>query len=142
SYFIEELTDLVEEAILEEFDRITDRGGVLGAMENMYQRGKIQDESLYYESKKHSGELPIIGVNTFLPDEDAQLEEDEHDIELIRSTTDEKEQQIESVESFWKQHSSETEKALERLKDKARNDRNLFEELMETVKVASLGQIS
>src|SRR5699024_5321489 len=142
SYFIEELTDLVEEAILQEFDRITERGGVLGAMENMYQRGKIQDESLFYESKKHSGEKPIIGVNTFLPDEDAQSEEDEHELELIRSTGDEKEQQIESLQDFWKLHEDKAVQALEQLKAKAKKNENLFEELMETVKVASLGQIS
>src|SRR5699024_4628274 len=83
SYFIEEMTDLVEEAILTEFDRITERGGVLGAMENMYQRGKIQDESLYYESKKHSGELPIVGVNTF-QNEDTKSTEEEKEVDLIR----------------------------------------------------------
>lgn len=142
SYFIEELTDLVEEAILQEFDRITDRGGVLGAMENMYQRGKIQDESLYYESKKHSGELPIIGVNTFLPDEDMHSEEEDHEIDLIRSTKKEKEQQIDSLNAFWNRHEDEAGQALDRLKEKARNNENLFEELLETVKVASLGQIS
>ena len=142
SYFIEELTDLVEEAILTEFDRITERGGVLGAMENMYQRGKIQDESLYYESKKHNGELPIIGVNTFEPDEDTQSEEDEKEIDLIRSTSEEKEQQIESLQAFWKRNEDEAEEAIARLKETARENGNLFEELMETVKVASLGQIS
>ena len=140
SYFIEELTDLVEEAILTEFDRITERGGVLGAMENMYQRGKIQDESLYYESKKHSGELPIIGVNTFQKEEGG--EEEEKEIELIRSTEEEKRQQIENLEQFWKRNEKEAEEAIERLKEVARNNGNLFEELMETVKVASLGQIS
>lgn len=140
SYFIEELTDLVEEAILTEFDRITERGGVLGAMENMYQRGKIQDESLYYESKKHSGELPIIGVNTF--QKEGEGEEEEKEIELIRSTEEEKRQQIENLESFWKRNEKDSEDAIERLKEVARNNGNLFEELMETVKVASLGQIS
>lgn len=140
SYFIEELTDLVEEAILTEFDRITERGGVLGAMENMYQRGKIQDESLYYESKKHSGELPIIGVNTFKNDKPG--EEDETKIELIRSTETEKKQQIENLEQFRKRNEQETEAALAQLKEVARTNGNLFEELMETVKVASLGQIS
>jgi len=140
SYFIEELTDLVEEAILSEFDRITERGGVLGAMENMYQRGKIQDESLYYESKKHSGELPIVGVNTFQKEEGG--EEEEKEIELIRSTEEEKRQQIENLEAFWKRNKKESEEAIERLKEVARNKGNLFEELMETVKVASLGQIS
>ena len=141
SYFIEEMTDLVEEAILSEFDRITERGGVLGAMENMYQRGKIQDESLYYESKKHSGELPIIGVNTF-QNEDTESVEEEKEVDLIRSTTEEKEQQIASLEAFWNRNEDEADAAIERLKEVARNDGNLFEELMETVKVASLGQIS
>lgn len=141
SYFIEELTDLVEEAILSEFDRLTERGGVLGAMENMYQRGKIQDESLHYESKKHSGELPIIGVNTF-KNEDAESAEDQKEVDLIRSTKEEKEQQIKGVEAFWERNKEESEKALEQLKEVARNNGNIFEELMETVKVASLGQIS
>ncbi|MGD8427661.1 MAG: methylmalonyl-CoA mutase family protein, partial [Balneolaceae bacterium] len=142
SYFIEELTDLVEEAILSEFDRITERGGVLGAMENMYQRGKIQDESLHYESLKHSGELPIIGVNTFEREGDEGGAEEDRTIDLIRSTKEEKEQQIKSLEAFWKRNEGEAEKAIERLKEVARNGGNTFEELMETVKVASLGQIS
>ena len=141
SYFIEELTDLVEEAILTEFDRITRRGGVLGAMESMYQRGKIQDESLKYEKLKHNGELPIIGVNTFESDE-ATGEEEEHEIELIRSTKKEKEQQIRTLNNFKKQHKDESQVALDRLKDVARNGGNTFSELMETVKVASLGQIT
>ena len=141
SYFIEELTDLVEEAILSEFDRLTERGGVLGAMENMYQRGKIQDESIHYESLKHSGELPIIGVNTFKSD-DIKSEEEEREIELIRSTDEEKKQQIKNLLSFQKRNSEVAEKALERLKNCARKNDNIFEELMETVKVASLGQIS
>jgi isobutyryl-CoA mutase len=140
SYIIEEMTDLVEEAILQEFDRITDRGGVLGAMESMYQRGKIQEESLYYESQKHSGELPIIGVNTFKTE--ATTEEEEREIELIRSTEEEKKQQIDNLEAFQQRNSRATEEAIERLKQVAGNDGNLFEELMETVKVASLGQIS
>lgn len=139
SYFIEELTDLVEEAILAEFDRITERGGVLGAMESMYQRGKIQDESLYYESKKHSGELPIIGVNTFKKENE---EEEPQPIELIRSTEEEKKQQIANLEAFWKRNEGRSGKAIERLKTVARQNGNLFEELMETVKSASLGQIS
>lgn len=142
SYFIEELTDLVEEAILSEFDRLTERGGVLGAMENMYQRGKIQDESLHYESLKHSGELPIIGVNTFEREDEGGGEEEDHEIDLIRSTKEEKEQQIESLQAFCKRNENQAEEALERLKEVARNDGNIFEELMETVKVASLGQIS
>lgn len=140
SYFISELTDLVEEAILTEFDRITERGGVLGAMESMYQRGKIQDESLYYETKKHTGELPIIGVNTFL--KEGESDEDKKPIELIRSTETEKKQQIDNLEAFWKANADKSEMALDKLKSIARNNGNLFEELMETVKVASLGQIS
>jgi len=140
SFIIDDLTDLVEEAILAEFDRITDRGGVLGAMESMYQRGKIQEESLHYESKKHSGELPIIGVNTFLSDKES--EEDEKEIELIRSTEEEKKQQIDNLNRFQKINAEDSDDALRRLKKTAREDGNLFEELMETVKVASLGQIS
>ncbi len=139
SFFIEELTDMVEEAILTEFDRITERGGVLGAMESMYQRGKIQDESLYYETKKHTGELPIIGVNTFFA---KNSEEEKTPVELIRSTEEEKKQQIDNLEAFWKRNESEVETAIERLKTVARTNGNLFDELMETVKVASLGQIS
>jgi methylmalonyl-CoA mutase len=140
SYIIEELTDLVEDAILKEFDRITDRGGVLGAMESMYQRGKIQEESLHYESLKHSGELPIIGVNTFTSEQDT--EDENRDIELIRSTDDEKKQQIKNLEEFQRKNSDASGKALEDLKNVARKNENLFEELMETVKKASLGQIS
>lgn len=140
SYFITELTDMVEEAILTEFDRITERGGVLGAMESMYQRGKIQDESLYYETKKHTGELPIIGVNTFL--KEGVSEEEQKPIELIRSTEEEKKQQIDNLEAFWKRNEDRSAEAIERLKEVARNNGNLFDELMETVKVASLGQIS
>ena len=139
SYFISEMTDLVEEAILTEFDRITERGGVLGAMESMYQRGKIQDESLYYETKKHTGELPIIGVNTFLSEGE---NEEQKPVELIRSTEEEKKQQIDNLEAFWKRNESRSEGAIESLKTVARNNGNLFEELMETVKTASLGQIS
>ena len=140
SFIIEDLTDLVEEAILTEFDRITDRGGVLGAMESMYQRGKIQEESLHYESKKHSGELPIIGVNTFISDKDNP--EEDKSVELIRSTEEEKQQQINNLNLFKEVHSDRSSEALSRLKSVARNNGNLFEELMETVKVASLGQIS
>jgi isobutyryl-CoA mutase len=140
SYFLEELTGLVEEAILSEFDSLTQRGGVLGAMEHMYQRGKIQDESLHYESLKHSGEMPIIGVNTFKSD--MKSEEEMREIELIRSTEEEKAQQIQNLERFQKRNQSECAKALEELKEVARKNGNLFETLMETVKVASLGQIS
>lgn len=140
SFVIEELTDLVEEAIYKEFDRLTDRGGVLGAMETMYQRGKIQDESMYYEGKKFDGSLPIIGVNTFLA-KDASAEE-ETTIELIRSTTDEKEAQIASLEKFQGSHSGQSTEAMARLQKVAREGGNIFEELLETVKSSSLGQIS
>ncbi|HJV45744.1 MAG TPA: fused isobutyryl-CoA mutase/GTPase IcmF [Bacillota bacterium] len=139
AFIIDELTDLVEEAVLSEFQRINDRGGVLGAMETQYQRGKIQEESLYYEHKKHSGELPIIGVNTFI---NPNTDENAYEIELARSTEEEKQTQIRNLHAFWEQHKDETPVALERLKEVARNNGNLFAELMETVKVASLGQIT
>ncbi|MGN6617353.1 MAG: methylmalonyl-CoA mutase family protein [Ilyomonas sp.] len=139
SFIIEELTDLVEEAVLTEFDRITDRGGVLGAMERMYQRNKIQEESLYYESLKHSGELPIIGVNTFLNKKGSPTTLPN---EVIRATKEEKEQQIQNLHAFWKRNEAKREQALQRLKQVAVNNGNLFEELMETVKYCSLGQIS
>lgn len=140
SFIIEELTDLVEEAILSEFDRLTERGGVLGAMESMYQRGKIQEESLHYESLKHSGEKPIIGVNTF--QSESVSAEDEKEIELIRSTEGEKNQQIKSLESFHNRNREKSKEALLQLKKVAREEGNLFKELMETVKVASLGEIT
>ena len=131
---------MTEEAILKEFDRLTDRGGVLGAMETMYQRGKIQEESLYYETLKHNGKLPIIGVNTFL--EKHGNDEDNEPIELIRSTEEEKKQQIAQLELFKKLHADESEEALKSLQHVARSNQNIFEELMETVKVCSLGQIT
>lgn len=140
SFILEELTDLVEEAIYLEFDRISERGGVLGAMDTMYQRGKIQDESLYYETKKHDGSLPIIGVNTFLPRPGEESEAVEQ--ELIRSSTEEKEAQIAGVQLFQSNHSDESDAALERLGAVARSRGNIFAELMETVKSCSLGQIS
>jgi methylmalonyl-CoA mutase len=140
SFIINELTDLVEEAVYEEFERISDRGGVLGAMDTMYQRGKIQDESLYYESKKHDGSLPLIGVNTFLP---AEGQEDEvHELELIRSTDAQKQGQITHVRSFQETHADESSKALAQLQVVARDRGNVFAALMETVKTSSLGQIS
>lgn len=140
SFVIEELTDLVEEAILTEFDRLTERGGVLGAMETMYQRGKIQDESLFYETLKHDGRLPIIGVNAFI---DKKGNNDQNKaIELIRSTEDEKRQQIRNLELYQNIHVEHTQQALQKLTKVAQSDANVFEELMETVKVASLGQIS
>jgi methylmalonyl-CoA mutase len=139
SFAIEELTDLVEEAVLAEFDRITERGGVLGAMERMYQRNKIQEESLYYEHQKHTGELPLIGVNTFLNKNGSPTILPN---EVIRSTKEEKEQQIQNLHAFWKRNESKNEEALKRLKQVAINNGNLFEELMETAKYCSLGQIT
>jgi len=140
SYVIEELTDLVEEAVYKEFDRISERGGVLGAMDTMYQRGKIQEESLYYESKKHDGSYPLIGVNTFLP---KRGQEDEvHDLELIRSTDAEKDDQIQHIGEFRQGQKKEAEESVANLKNVARSRGNVFEELMQTVKSNSLGQIS
>ena len=139
SFAMEELTDLVEEAVMMEFDRLTDRGGVLGAMERMYQRNKIQEESLYYESLKHSGALPIVGVNTFLgkggsptilPDE------------VIRSTTEEKDQQIGNLRAFRERNKTRSPEMLRRLQQVAVTSGNLFEELMSTVKYCSLGEIT
>ncbi|MYL69668.1 methylmalonyl-CoA mutase [Halobacillus litoralis] len=141
SYIIRELTDLVEEAVLQEFERINDRGGVLGAMERQYQRGKIQEESLYYEGKKHSGELPIIGVNTYL-NPNPPSEEEIDSMELARASKEEKEHQITELRNFQSSHESEAGEALNRLKQVASGGGNIFEELMETVKVASLGQIT
>lgn len=139
SFAIEELTDLVEEAVLTEFDRITERGGVLGAMERMYQRNKIQEESLYYEHQKHTGELPLIGVNTFLNKKGSPTVIPG---EVIRSTTEEKEQQIENLKAFWTRNEQKSGEMLMRLKSVAINNGNLFAELMETVKYCSLGQIT
>jgi len=140
SFVINELTDLVEEAVYQEFERISERGGVLGAMDTMYQRGKIQDESLYYETKKHDGSLPIIGVNTFLPREGQ--EDEVHELELIRSSEEEKGHQIDSVRAFNAFHAEESAKSLPRLQAVARERGNIFAALMETVKSSSLGQIS
>jgi isobutyryl-CoA mutase len=139
SFAIEELTDLVEEAVMMEFDRITERGGVLGAMERMYQRNKIQEESLYYEHMKHTGELPLIGVNTFLNKKGSPTTVPN---EVIRSTTEEKEQQIANLHAFWKRNEGKSEAALNNLRQVAINNGNLFAELMETVKYCSLGQIT
>ncbi|HNP36743.1 MAG TPA: methylmalonyl-CoA mutase family protein [Woeseiaceae bacterium] len=140
SYIIDELTELVEEAVYKEFERISERGGVLGAMDTMYQRGKIQDESLYYESKKHDGSLPLIGVNTFLPKEGQ--EDEVHALELIRSNDAEKNDQIRHVRDFQRTHSDSSAAALRQLQEAARQRSNVFAELMETVKSNSLGQIS
>jgi methylmalonyl-CoA mutase len=138
AFIIDELTDLVEEAVLSEFERIAERGGVLGAMETGYQRGKIQDESLYYEHKKHDGSYPIIGVNTFLnPHPEAAKP-----IVLSRSSDDEKVSQIKRLKEFQKRHAKEAPKALDQLKAAAIENRNLFAELIKAVRVCSLGQIS
>jgi len=139
SFIIEELTDLVEEAVLTEFDRITERGGVLGAMETMYQRTKIQEESLYYEMQKHSGEYPIIGVNTFLSSKGSPTILPK---EVIRSTTEEKEYQITMLNQLKEGNATQGEIALKKLQQVAIHNGNLFEELMETVKYCSLGQIT
>ena len=139
SFLIEEMTDLVEQAVLAEFNRITDRGGVLGAMERMYQRNKIQEESLYYETLKHTGEYPIVGVNTFLSKNGSPTI---LPTEVIRSTTDEKEFQIKTLEAFQQRNAAKCGNMLNRLQQVAVNNGNLFEELMETVKCCSLGQIT
>ncbi len=139
SFIIEELTDLVEEAVLQEFDKISERGGVLGAMETMYQRSKIQEESLYYETLKHTGEFPIIGVNTFLSSKGSPTVLPQ---EVIRSTTEEKEAQIKTVENLWERSGEKGAQSLKELQQKAIRNENLFEGLMETVKYCSLGQIT
>ncbi|MCP4092476.1 MAG: methylmalonyl-CoA mutase family protein [Planctomycetes bacterium] len=140
SFIIEELTELVEEAVLAEFDRLTDRGGVLGAMETMYQRGKIQEESMKYEMQKHSGELPIVGVNTFLNPHanDGSVVE----VELIRSSDEEKDGQVAQVAHLHELHRADSEAALIALRNAASENRNVFAEMMEAVKVCTLGQIS
>ncbi|MBP6482470.1 MAG: methylmalonyl-CoA mutase family protein [Pseudomonadales bacterium] len=140
SFIVEELTDLVEEAVYAEFERISERGGVLGAMDTMYQRSKIQEESLYYEGKKHDGSLPLIGVNTFLPPPGQEEKIEER--ELMRSSEEEKRQQIDNLAAFHQRHAAETPEALERLQRVAEQRGNLFAEMMEAVKVASLGQVS
>jgi isobutyryl-CoA mutase len=140
SFIVSELTDLVERAVYEEFDRISERGGVLGAMDTMYQRSKIQEESMYYEQLKHSGKLPLIGVNTFLP-RDGHGEQID-DIELMRSTDEEKQVQIANVHAFQDRAAERRPAVLEHLQQVARERGNVFEALMDAVKVASLGQIS
>ncbi|MDV7185993.1 methylmalonyl-CoA mutase family protein [Lutibacter sp. TH_r2] len=139
AFIIEELTDLVEEAVYEEFDRITDRGGVLGAMETMYQRSKIQEESLYYETLKHNGKFPIIGVNTFLSSKGSPTILPQ---EVIRATEEEKQLQINVIENLHTRNANKVEEQLELLKEKATNNENIFEQLMEACKVCSLGQIT
>jgi methylmalonyl-CoA mutase len=141
SFVVEELTRLVEEAVLAEFDRIAERGGVLGAMETGYQRSKIQEESIHYETLKHDGRLPIIGVNTFL-NPHAHFDEGGAFIELARATEEEKLSQLERLRDFMKRHQDEAPKALERLQRVALEGGNIFAELMETVRKATLGQIT
>jgi methylmalonyl-CoA mutase len=141
SFIVEELTDLVEDAVLQEFERLDDRGGVLGAMESQYQRAKIQDESMYYETLKHTGELPIVGVNTYIKpnlQDESQLDQ----MELARASKEEKEMQIRNLRSFQDRNKEKVEAVLNQLKETAVNGGNIFVELMETVKVASLGQIT
>jgi len=141
SFIVEELTDLVEDAVLQEFERLDDRGGVLGAMESQYQRAKIQDESMYYETLKHTGELPIVGVNTYIkPNLQDEFQLDQ--MELARASKEEKEMQIRNLRSFQDRNKEKVEAVLNQLKETAVNGGNIFAELMETVKVASLGQIT
>ena len=140
SFAIEYLTDLVEEAVYKEFDSLSERGGVLGAMETMYQRGKIQEESLYYETRKHDGSLPIVGINTFLSKSDAS--EEHKGAELIRSTEQEKQDQVAGVRAFQARNAGRLPAALSKLQQAAASGGNVFAELMECVKVCSLGQIS
>lgn len=139
AFIIEELTDLVEEAVLTEFDRITERGGVLGAMETMYQRSKIQEESLYYETLKHNGEYPLIGVNTFLSSKGSPTVLPR---EVIRSTTEEKEAQITTRNNLWETHKDKSPEVLKKLQEAAIQNKNMFAGLMEAVKYCSLGQIT
>ena len=139
AFIIEELTDLVEEAVLLEFDRITERGGVLGAMETMYQRGKIQEESLYYEMQKHSGEYPIIGVNTFLSSKGSPTIIPK---EVIRATEEEKKAQIATRDGLHARFADQTPAVLRHLQHVAVRNGNLFAELMDAVKLCTLGQIT
>ena len=138
AFIVDELTDLVEEAVLQEFERISERGGVLGAMETGYQRGKIQEESMLYEHMKHDGSLPIIGVNTFLPTEP----EEDFKIELARSTDAEKQSQIKRLAEFQATHADKSAQALEAVKMAVINQENVFAELMTAVRYCSLGQIT
>jgi methylmalonyl-CoA mutase len=140
AHVVDWLTDAVEEAVLREFERLSERGGVLGAMETLYQRSRIQEESLRYEERKHSGALPVVGVNTFVaPHAEAAVPPPES---LVRSSEAEKQRQLEALRAFHGSHAERTEPALRRLQAVASAGDNVFAELMETVKVASLGQIS
>ena len=139
SFIIDELTDLVEEAVLKEFEAISSRGGVLGAMETGYQRGKIQEESMHYEHRKHDGSYPIVGVNTFRnPHGDAAPQK----IELIRSTEAEKQSQLKRLREFHQRHAKEAPAMLERQRQAVMRDENVFAVLMDAVRVCSLGQIT
>src|SRR5690606_19915744 len=142
SFVLEQLTDLVEEAVLAEFDRLTERGGVLGAMETGYQRGRIQDESLLYEHRKHDGSLPIIGVNTFVDDGPASAGGGGRPLALARSTDDEKQRCLQNRRAFQARHADERPAALDRLRRAALSGENLFAVLMDVVRVCTLGQIT
>jgi methylmalonyl-CoA mutase len=139
SFIIDELTDLVEEAVLKEFESISDRGGVLGAMELGYQRGKIQDESMLYEQRKHDGSLPIIGVNTFRNPSGSDVPDT---LELARATEEEKQSQLKRLHDFQSRTAEERPKVLERLRQTALEGGNCFEVLMDAVRCCSLGQIT
>ncbi|MBC7802910.1 MAG: methylmalonyl-CoA mutase, partial [Candidatus Parcubacteria bacterium] len=139
SFIIEELTDLVEEAVLKEFEAISARGGVLGAMETGYQRGKIQEESMYYEHRKHDGSYPIVGVNTF---RNADADPVPQQLELIRSSDDEKQSQIRRLREFHQQHAMHSGSMLARLREAVIANENVFAVLVEAVRVCSLGQIT
>jgi isobutyryl-CoA mutase len=139
SFIIEELTDLVEEAVLKEFEALSSRGGVLGAMETGYQRGKIQEESLFYEHKKHDGSYPLIGVNTF---RNPHADTAPHKLELIRSSEEEKRSQLKRLREFHKQHENSAPAMLAGLQEAVIKDENVFAVLMEAVRVCSLGQIT
>ena len=140
SFAIDYLTDLVEEAVYKEFESLSDRGGVLGAMGTMYQRGKIQEESMYYETKKHDGSLPIVGVNTFLAPNGG--EDEIKGAALIRSTEEEKQAQVSAVRAYQQRNAQRSGDALTKLQRAASSGGNVFGELMESVKTCSLGQIS
>jgi methylmalonyl-CoA mutase len=143
SFIIDDLTDLVEAAVLAEFDAINERGGVLGAMETGYQRGRIQDESMLYEHRKHDGSLPIIGVNTFLRDNAADAgSSGPQEIELARATEAETESQLSRVRAFQAEHGAEAQEALARLKDAAISGDNVFAVLMDAARVCSLQQVT
>ena len=139
SFIIEELTDLVENAVLMEFDRLTERGGVLGAMETMYQRSKIQEESLYYETLKHTGEFPIIGVNTFLSSKGSPTV---IPAEVIRASEEEKQFQITTLNNLHEFYKDETAEQLAIIQDAAIKNQNMFEQLMNATKICSLGEIT